>query len=601
MALALVNSPGWDCYTSAAAFLTAGSGTQIFLAGSDESCSERRRELRARPEARVCGSLTGGRSTGSVWGRVQLIDEPIWGFEPIKRPLQTVVGGFLAPAVTATSEKRFGPGILTGKHFCMLTSAVGTGSAGGGSGSGTDGCGLQAAAKNVVKDIHVDGGTATATTRDEPFVTAAPDELSKMKLVDLKALYRDNGGKPGALRKAELVERLRRSFQAQTAVTGAGSPNALASETLKTGDLFEADTATATKLPSTVDESGVSSPTRPGEEPNYLTSEQLLSLPADEAGSDLTMPSPGDPSDLLSSPSRARTALDVEVEQDFPEAQDDLLSQGPAAVVAAARARGAAAVAVVAKGATGGWDLSASAMTEETEARELSMAANGWVSSPEEARQHLRHQQKLLQEPEQHRAREENRQSNERKRLAKTVTSSDTVVNIAAEHARSALSVASPSSTSWRNRVFRDSKHRSDTGPGMELEPGRGRGEASVSARSRGGARPPLDRLNPLVTRGSGMSRKYRSGGSPVSRGGGGRPRLMPKMPNPWARGGQGGASEGLPAEGDVVDEYLADLMVQASDKERGASGDPIFDRSVGWFMGRDPLFERPWERNYVV
>lgn len=503
-----------------------------------------------------------------------------------------MVGGFLAPAVTATSGERFGPGSFTERRFCMLTSAIDTGSSAGG--GGTDRSGLQAAAKNAAGDTHVGRGIATSTTRGEPVVTAAPEELSKMKLADLKALYRDNGGKPGALRKAELVERLRRSFQGQTAITGAGSPSALASKTVKTGDLFEAETATATKITSTttlpVDESCVSSPqllTRPGEEPNHLTSEKLLSLPADEAGNGLVMPSPVGPSDLQSSPAGARTALGVEVQQDLPGAPDDLLSQGPAAVVAAARARGAAAAAAAAaRGAAGGWDLSASGMTEEEEAPELSIAANGWVLSPEEARQHLRRQQKLLQEPEQLREREENRQSNEGTREATTVASADNAVNIAAEHARSALLAASPSSAAWRNRVFRDPERRSDSGPGLELEPGRGRGKAAVSAQARGVASPQVDRLNPVVTRGGGVNRKYRPGGSPVSRGDGGRPRLMPKMLNPWARGGRGGASEGLPEVGDVIDEYLADLMVQASDKERGASGDPIFDRSVGWFKG---------------
>ncbi|CAM9475244.1 unnamed protein product, partial [Laminaria digitata] len=55
-------------------------------------------------------------------------------------------------------------------------------------------------------------------------------------------------------------------------------------------------------------------------------------------------------------------------------------------------------------------------------------------------------------------------------------------------------------------------------------------------------------------------------------------------MPNPWSRGGAGGAAEGLPEEGDVVDAFLEDVMMLSSTsdgKDREPSGDTLFDREA--------------------
>ncbi|CAN0569591.1 unnamed protein product, partial [Ectocarpus sp. 12 AP-2014] len=52
-------------------------------------------------------------------------------------------------------------------------------------------------------------------------------DLAKLKLAELKLLYRESGGKPGSLRKAELVQRLSESRQVGTVT---GSPDTLVLE-----------------------------------------------------------------------------------------------------------------------------------------------------------------------------------------------------------------------------------------------------------------------------------------------------------------------------------------------------------------------------------
>lgn len=109
-------------------------------------------------------------------------------------------------------------------------------------------------------------------------------------------------------------------------------------------------------------------------------------------------------------------------------------------------------------------------------------------------------------------------------------------------------------------------------GAGGRGRGGPGKGGDSSTIRSASGGGGGVSRSGAVST--AGVS----SAGSP-RRTSSGRPRLLPKMANPWARAGAGGAAEGLAEEGDEVEEYLSEKMMEASDKDRSSSGDELFAR----------------------
>lgn len=81
---------------------------------------------------------------------------------------------------------------------------------GSGSRAGVDG-GLTLAMicpEESVEGVHGEAAAAVAATTTKTNGAAVPD-LSKLKLPELKALYKGQGGKPGAMRKAELLEKLK--------------------------------------------------------------------------------------------------------------------------------------------------------------------------------------------------------------------------------------------------------------------------------------------------------------------------------------------------------------------------------------------------------
>ncbi|CAM9475384.1 unnamed protein product, partial [Laminaria digitata] len=96
--------------------------------------------------------------------------------------------------------KGFGYEQSTRSRLFMSTAALGT--SGGGA--------VRAAAAGATA---VASAAAPGESRGgEGQEAASPENLTKLKVSELKALYRQGGGKPGALRKAELVERLTRSL-----------------------------------------------------------------------------------------------------------------------------------------------------------------------------------------------------------------------------------------------------------------------------------------------------------------------------------------------------------------------------------------------------
>lgn len=60
----------------------------------------------------------------------------------------------------------------------------------------------------------------------------------------------------------------------------------------------------------------------------------------------------------------------------------------------------------------------------------------------------------------------------------------------------------------------------------------------------------------------------------------GGKPRRMPKMPNPWAQAGDPAVEEWISGNGDVVEEFLMHTMGCLDDKD-DSSNDPVFNRLV--------------------
>ncbi|CAN0358973.1 unnamed protein product, partial [Ectocarpus sp. 12 AP-2014] len=93
--------------------------------------------------------------------------------------------------------------------------------AGGGCGGGIKAAGkMEAAASASVGDAREALGATSAAPSNL-------QDLAKLKLAELKVLYRQSGGKPGSLRKAELVQRLSESRQIDTVT---GSPGTLVLE-----------------------------------------------------------------------------------------------------------------------------------------------------------------------------------------------------------------------------------------------------------------------------------------------------------------------------------------------------------------------------------
>ncbi|CAM9663847.1 unnamed protein product, partial [Scytosiphon promiscuus] len=95
------------------------------------------------------------------------------------------------------------------------TAQIQAGSGGGGG----------ARAALTMEAAYAAAGLEGAGAADGPPGSTSLSDLAKMKLPELKEMYRAAGGKPGALRKAELVERLSESRQMGT-VTTAPTPDA---------------------------------------------------------------------------------------------------------------------------------------------------------------------------------------------------------------------------------------------------------------------------------------------------------------------------------------------------------------------------------------
>ncbi|CBJ26384.1 conserved unknown protein [Ectocarpus siliculosus] len=404
----------------------------------------------------------------------------------------------------------------------------------GGGGGGIKAAGkMEAAATASVGDAREALGATAAAPADL-------QDLAKLKLAELKLLYRESGGKPGSLRKAELVQRLSESRQIGT-VTGSpgtlvveeaapaavlaaapehpsptvleSSPNggaAAAPVAAVAGRGGGAETSAASSLFSVLSGGGaVADPAPPvlesqpkagtenaaagatplpgkGGADSSAAGSLFSVLSGSGAGAEADNPAGRAPHE--SGPVVPATA--TEWSHESPPATLDVLSSGPSAVVAAARARGAAAAAESSR-----------------------LAAGGRMRARAEAQRHTE-----------------------------------------AMRTRATAAAASTSSSINNNGG------------------GRGRGNGGGGGGGGGGA------YSVIVD-------------SPVARRSGQRQRRLPAVPNPWSRGGVGGDAEGMPLEGDVVDAFLASTMMEPSD-EREASGDPLFDREsrFGVFPAGAPM-----------
>ena len=621
---------------AAAAFLIAGSRPQVHFVGRGLGGDIRvaRRKLGAGQETRACGA---------PGARQLLLDKSLWICGARQRPWQEGKRVAASP-VSVVSGGRFGLGVSSEGRVLMSAPVADTG--------GGDG-GFQAATKNAGEQHLVVGRGAAfapaAVEHDEAtkggVATAAPQgqELAKMKLTELKAMYRDSGGKPGTLRKAELMERLKRSFEGQAgtgaeagsgappqqapvprpspaALTGVGSPRKVSQEVVGAEDLM-LDTVSETytaRAPAT-EEAGISPSagrsfkawTRgDGEDMDAAGMSSAKAFvswepeqraePAPVYGGSATFPLTSD----------VQTASGLLVGQGFAEVRkgNDVLSQGPAAVVAAARARGAAAAAATKRGAVGSRLRAMEEARRHTEAVHSRAVKEAWARSPNEIRHPQENQSNGKAGGSEDRVDVPLVDRGDLASAAEKVASAAPRTSFAT--AAQFASVAPPS-----EGVNKPPKHSDSAAPENHDVAGAPVGEAGApvgeacntapgGAKDRSaswsGCRGQAPREPERKTNSAALARCREAQTAPVAEGRDGtcglrnprvegstaaprfygRPRLMPKMPNPWARGGKaGGSAEGQPEDGDVVDEYLEDMMMQASDKERCSSGDPLFDR----------------------
>lgn len=427
----------------------------------------------------------------------------------------------------------------------------------------------------------------------EPGATASPD-LSKMKLPELKELYRAAGGKPGALRKAELVERLKQSRQIG-AVTAAAAP---APEPRR----FEAE---ATPPAGTTPQAGARAHKQAEHSSPSLfnvlagsggrmaiddatDADADTNLAVDHAGPtevDTHAAVPGTP--VLAGAAAAAAVWSGEAAGGVA---GDVLSSGPSAVVAAARARGAAAAAASSRVAAGGRLRAMAEARRHTEAVRSRASANTAVSQSVDEGVQMQGQQQQ-QQPRQRQ--EQQHRVNGAGAASGTPAAGEGTVGSAGEGRTDTKAVKGPGAAAVAAVAAAAAAARAAAAvaatPGYatrDRSRGRGNGGGRQEGRHQAAATP--------------ANRGNEAGGSRGVRGGDGgawsvladpavprrashspRQRRLPAMPNPWARGGVGGPAEGMPEEGDVVDAFLADTMVQTSE-DREASGDPLFDRYVG-------------------
>lgn len=543
----------------------------------------------------------------------------------------------------------------------------------------TSGSGAVRAAAAGATAVAAAGAASPGESRGEgPEGASSPENLTKLKVSELKALYRQGGGKPGALRKAELVERLTRSLDegrgsseprpSETAASPAPAP--VEAHTART--VLEVEAATPPAVDAEAAPFPVSSSPQGAEEAEgqeghqgFFVDSDLLAphtvegtgvvaeaggvvvgeidhftslvakreeeerapltpFGADGGGGDggggrgggnLSVGDPSESvavasggrhatrpgvafSESLSSDARGAVAgagagagaaaaaaadgvtVDASTfgarEEGPPVARygsdregvaGDVLSSGPSAVVAAARARGAAAAAASARVAAGGRSRAMAEVRRHTDAVR-SKAANGWSQSAEGLEQEKQRQggggmwpakgSALVGVP---------LQGGGERNGAGTGAGAGSGVGVgvgAAAQARGGVRSATIPIPGYGDVPRQPAHMMMGSAPRGRRAGGQGEG---------GGGREADHQV------GAGKAGRA-DGHGPGPRRDLGRPRLMPPMPNPWSRGGAGGAAEGLPEEGDVVDAFLEDVMMQSSDsKEREPSGDAVFDR----------------------
>lgn len=535
-------------------------------------------------------------------------------------------GGGLAEAAAAApvDEKRVSYVRSTRLRLSMSTAALDT-SGGGAVRAATRAAGATAVAAIATTTAAAVAAATPAESRGEDQEAAAatsPENLTKLKVSELKALYRQGGGKPGALRKAELVERLTRSLD-----EGRGSPDPGESEAVgppgpAAAESLRAEGGTPPAVGTDVSLQVSSNPNGPengpensdglenpegseGPEVLFMDNDLLAPYNADGAGvgarveveegvevrgaatgagavsKSVAAGGPGASGIVVDLPPfavRERSVAGYEGKGEAAAVAGDVLASGPSAVVAAARARGAAAAAASARVAAGGRSRAMAEVRRHTDAVR-SKAANGWSQSAEGLEQEKQRQDGGMWP------------------------------------AKGSLPLTGVplQGNGGRNGPGAGIGARAGAGVGAGVGVGLGAGlgsEVGVGAatpvkRGAGGSIPipgygdvprqPAHMMMGSAPRGrraegqgnGGKEADHQTGGGktwradgPRVRRDGGRPRLMPAMPNPWSRGGVGGAAEGLPEEGDVVEAFLEDVMMQSSDsKEREPSGDAVFDR----------------------
>lgn len=533
-----------------------------------------------------------------------------------------------------------------GVRLSMLTASAKTD---GGGGVGVDGEGTRA------------GGGGGGGDED---LAKLRKSLSKMMLPELKAMYRAGGGKPGTLRKAELLERLSRATTLEPAVGGCGRSDEVrpAAAVSTSAPTLETVVETATSHPSDAAVPSSSSSS------SSVRGHRVVRRPVGEAGGDTAEPREdaavpvGDGSamtdDVLLPPARQTEAgasdatrhvragasqiahsSDHVPEEEMMMVSEaaggrrggcgggggasgttgvDTMSSGPAAVMSAARARGAAAQAASARvaGTRRASDVAKANARRHSESVRV-RAASAWRQSVEGQQEQQQHQRQGVLS---------SSSSPERAFVAEAAGAG--AVGSRREQARGRIGsggggfwgdAAAPPAAGGRGEevsgvssMEEGYRHPTPRQPAHMLTsnnnaPGR-RGATAWQGGGGGGGGEPDDggygygngNGNGDFERtggggggggGGGQANRYRAGrgGEERVRAAGaprfnaGRVRLMPRMPNPWTRGGRGGAAEGLSEEGDdVVEEFLTDTMMQPSENRHVSSGDALFNRLVG-------------------
>lgn len=540
------------------------------------------------------------------------------------RPSSLVAGGQLAGGVDREVEAPWGAAGLdvsrvkfrrgAGVRRSMLTASAETDGGGG---------------------VGVDGADA-GVRQGEGDPARLRKNLSKMMLPELKALYRAGGGKPGTLRKAELLERLSRPMlERRVASDGGGRPDEArpAAAVPASAPTLETVVETATSYPSNAVISSSSSSS-----PSSFSSSSLggsrVAPPVGEGGGDTAdlvtvdaqedaaFPLGGGSAVIydalettnLAGASDAAKHLRTETSQiaysehtpGFREPAGvresgpaggggtslsgmATMSSGPAAVMSAARARGAAAQAASARVA-GTRRTSEVAKARRHSESVRARAANAWRQTAE-GRQQQRHG--VLSSPESVLAEAATGNQGGQARDGMSSRGGWGVNRVgdgasAAPPAGGTDTSGISTSAGYRHSPPRQPVHmlRSNSAPGRQAatagreggEPdGGGHGNGDMEHVGGGGGPGGGGQANRArVGRGDA---RVRAAGAP--RGNVRRARLMPKMPNPWTRAGRGGAAEGLSEEGDVVEEFLTDTMIQPSENGHVSSGDALFNRLV--------------------